>query len=109
MKPEEKLMITRQMKHGFIFLSPLLYRPMPIFWHLPKGFNEIDQKMEEVARNSGLGVPTMEEKSERWLQAIERRRDQIEKLGIPVPAISEINLEGVEVDVRKDEPVATPF
>jgi rubrerythrin len=106
---DQKLMITRQMKHGFIFLSPLLFKPMPIFWNLPNDFDEIDQKMEEIARNSGLGVPTLEEKSKGWLKAIERRREQIEKLGIPVPAIHEINLEGEEVDVRKDEPVATPF
>ena len=106
---DKKMMITRQMKHGFIFLSPLLYKPMPVFWELPKDFNDIDQEMEEVARNSGLGIPTMDEKSKGWLKAIERRRDQIEKLGIAVPAIPEINLEGAKVDVRKDEPVATPF
>ena len=105
----QKLMITRQMKHGFIFLSPLLYRPMSVFWHLPKDFDEIDREMETVARDSGLGVPTMEEKSTGWLKAIQRRRKQIEKLGIAVPAIPEINLEGEEVDVREDEPVATPF
>jgi hypothetical protein len=106
---KQKLMITRQMKHGFIFLSPLLYKPMSVFWHLPKNFNETDQEMEEMARNSGLGVPTLEEKSKGWLEAIQRRREQVEKLGVPIPAISEINLEGQEVDVRKDEPVATPF
>jgi hypothetical protein len=106
---EDKLMITRQMKHGFIFLSPLLYKPMPIFWHLPKDFDSIDQEMEEIALNSGLGVPTLEDKSKRWLQAIQRRREQIETLGIPLPAIPEINLEGEEIDVRKDEPIATPF
>jgi len=106
---DQKLMITRQMKHGFIFLSPLLYRPMSIFWHLPKDFGEIDQEMEEVARGSGLGVPTLEEKSRGWLKAIERRREQVEKLGVKIPAIHEINLEGAEVDIRKDEPVATPF
>jgi len=33
---DQKLMITRQMKHGFIFLSPLLYKPMSLFWQLPK-------------------------------------------------------------------------
>ena len=109
LKAEEKLMITRQMKHGFIFLSPLLYRPMPIFWELPRDFDEVDQEMETVARESGLGVPTLEEKSKGWLKAIERRREQIEKLGIRVPAIKEIGLEGEDVDVRKDEPVATPF
>jgi rubrerythrin len=106
---DEKLMITRQMKHGFIFLSPLLYKPMPVFWHLPKDFDEIDSEMEETARDSGLGVPTMEEKSKGWLKAIQRRKEQVEKLGIPIPAIHEIDLEGAEVDVRADEPVATPF
>ncbi len=106
---EQKLMITRQMKHGFIFLSPLLYKPMSIFWQLPKDFEQIDREMEEVARNSGLGVLTMDEKSKGWLKAIERRREQIEKLGVLIPAIHEIDLEGEEVDIRKDEPVATPF
>lgn len=43
------------------------------------------------------------------LTAIQGRREQIEKLGIAVPAIPEIDLGGAEVDVRKDEPVATPF
>ena len=109
LKADEKLMITRQMKHGFIFLSPLLYKPMSVFWELPKDFDEIDQEMETAARESGLGVPTLEEKSKGWLKAIERRREQIEKLGIPVPAIKEIDLEGEEVDIHKDEPVATPF
>ncbi|OFX16108.1 hypothetical protein A3K71_03630, partial [archaeon RBG_16_50_20] len=106
---DQKLMITRQMKHGFIFLSPLLYKPMQVFWQLPKDFYDIDREMEEVARSSGLGVPTLEEKSKGWLDAILRRREQIEKLGVLIPAIPEINLEGEEVDIRKDEPIATPF
>ena len=105
----QKLAITRQMKHGFIFLSPLLYQPMPIFWHLPRDFDEIDAEMEGVARDSGLGVPSIEEKSNGWRKAIQRRREQLEKLGISIPAIPEIGLEGAEVDVRADEPVATPF
>lgn len=48
-------------------------------------------------------------KSKGWLKANQRRREQIEKLGIPVPAIPEIDLEGAEVDIRADEPIATPF
>jgi len=107
--PEQKLMITRQMKHGFIFLSPLLYKPMSEFWRLPKDFDRIDQEMETIARDSGLGVPTIEEKSKGWLEAIERRRAQIEELGIPIPAIAEISLEGQQVDVHKDEPIAAPL
>ena len=74
-----------------------------------KTSTKFDQEMEGMARNSGLGVPTMQEKSKGWLKAIQRRREQVEKLGIPIPAIHEIDLEGEEVDVRADEPIATPF
>lgn len=109
MSRQEKVLISRQMKHGFIFLSPLLYRPIHDFWRLPKDFEEVDQEMETIARDSGLGVPTLEEKTEGWIKSIERKREQIEKLGIPMPAIPEIGLEGTEVKVDKNEPIATPL
>ncbi|MGA8856233.1 MAG: hypothetical protein WB643_03595 [Candidatus Bathyarchaeia archaeon] len=72
-------------------------------------FGELKISLERSSRDSGLGVPTLDEKSKGWLKAIERRREQVERLGIPIPAIREIDLEGAEVDVRKDEPIATPF
>ncbi|HUK49450.1 MAG TPA: hypothetical protein VLV18_00320, partial [Terriglobales bacterium] len=50
---DQKLMITRQMKHGFIFLSTLLYRPMPVFWELPKDFDETDQEMDRSPETQG--------------------------------------------------------
>jgi len=59
---EQKLRVTRQMKQGFIFLSPLLYRPKPDFWRLPSNFETVDQQMEEIARDAGLGCLTLEEK-----------------------------------------------
>src|SRR5438034_10187045 len=53
---EQKLTVTRQMKQGFIFLSPLLYQHRPEFWRLPSDFDKVDQEVEEIARNAGLGV-----------------------------------------------------
>lgn len=105
----QKLIICRQMKQGFIFLSPLLHRPQAEFWRLPKDFEDVDQKMESLARDAGLGVLTPEEKVESWRNAIEKNREEIERLGVSIPAIPEIGIEGVEVKVKKTDTIATTF
>jgi rubrerythrin len=110
MSRDEKVMISRQMKHGFIYLSPLLFKPMNDFWKLPEDFFEYDQKLEELADRAGLGVPKVEDRKEAWMKAIERHRSKIEELGIPVPAIEEIGVDGLKVNVKKgEEIVATPL
>src|SRR5881296_1930027 len=106
----KKAMMTRQMKHGFIYLSPLLFRPVNDFWHLPKDFFQYDQKLEELAFGAGLGVPTLDERREDWMKAIERHRSKVEALGIQLPEIKEIGLAGLETNVKKgDEISATPL
>ncbi len=110
MTADQKGMISRQMKHGFIYLSPLLFKPMEDFWKLPKDFFEYDEKLEAIAAKSGLGVPKVEDRKEAWMQAITRHRSKIEGLGIPVPEIKEIGVAGLEVNVKKgDEIIATPL
>ncbi|HMD78892.1 MAG TPA: hypothetical protein VKF39_02795 [Nitrososphaerales archaeon] len=110
MSVDQKSMISRQLKHGFIYLSPLLFKPMNDFWQLPNDFFEYDEKLEGLAAKSGLGVPKVEERSDAWMKAITRHRSKIEELGIPVPEIREIGLSGLEVNVKKgDEIIATPL
>ncbi len=110
MNDKEKLMITRQMKHGFIYLSPLLFKPIDVFWKLPEDFFYYDQKLEEIAYKAGLGIPKVEDRREAWMKAIERHRSKIEDLGIPVPEIEEIGVEGVKINVKKGEDIiATPL
>jgi rubrerythrin len=105
-----RLMITRQMKHGFIYLSPLLFRPVGDFWRLPEDFWDVDQRLEELARQAGLGVPTVEQRAEAWAKAIERHRAKLEELDVHVPAIPELGVEGLDVPVKKDENIsATPL
>jgi hypothetical protein len=80
------------------------------FWKLPSDFFEYDQKLEELAAKSGLGVPKVEDRAEAWMKAISRHRSKIEELGIPVPEIKEIGLAGLTVNVKKgDEIIATPL
>src|SRR5438046_9721523 len=62
-REEQKLTVTRQMKQGFIFLSPLLYQHPPEFWRLPSAFDKVDEEVTELARNGGLGLLAMEEKA----------------------------------------------
>jgi len=110
MNKEDKVMISRQLKHGFIYLSPLLFKPMEDFWKLPTDFFEYDQKLEHLAYESGLGVPKVEDRKENWMKAISRHRSKIEELGIPVPEIKEIGIAGLDVNVKKgDEIIATPL
>lgn len=110
MTKENKLMISRQMKHGFIYLSPLLFKPMEDFWKLPSDFAEIDRKMEDLADKAGLGVPKVEDRASAWKTAIERHRSKLEELGIPMPEIKEVGVEGFKVDVKKgDEIIAMPL
>ncbi len=106
---EQKFTVTRQMKQGFIFLSPLLYEHKSEFWRLPSDFDKVDHELEQIARDSGLGCLTMEEKVKYWRQAIEKKRGEIEEMGIKVPAIPEIEVEGVDVQIRKNEAIATSF
>lgn len=107
MDERQKLMITRQMKHGFIYLSPLLFKPVGDFWELPGDFYETDSKLEEYAAQSGLGVPTLDQRSNAWLKAIERHRARLESMGIAVPRIEEIGLDGVDVSVKKGDRIIT--
>jgi rubrerythrin len=110
MDKDQKTMISRQLKHGFIYLSPLLFKPMEDFWQLPGDFFEYDQRLEHIAYRSGLGVPKLEERAEAWMQAILRHRSKIEELGIPVPEIKEIGIQGLSISTKKgDDIIATPL
>jgi rubrerythrin len=107
MGEKQRLAITRQMKHGFIYLSPLLFKPVGDFWDLPHDFYEVDSKLEGLASDAGLGVPNLQERSEAWLKAIERHRSKLESLGVHVPRIEEIGLDGVDVNVKKGDRIIT--
>jgi rubrerythrin len=102
---KEKFMISRQMKHGFIYLSPLLFTPMSDFWHLPADFVKWDRKLEEIAYEAGMGVPTFEQKKQDWQEAILRQKVRLEDLGIKLPAIKEVGIDGIEIPVKKNEEI----
>lgn len=102
--------LTRQMVHGYIYLSPILAdRPYKDFWDLPSDYYEWDRKLEESAVSGGLGLPTPEDKLEGWAKGVERVLPRLGELSIPIPDIPPLKMKGVHIDVSKDEPIATSF
>jgi|BEDMetMinimDraft_2_1075160.scaffolds.fasta_scaffold00241_15 hypothetical protein len=103
---EEKTFITKQLRAGFVFLSPILFEPISEFWKLPEGFLEIHRKMEEIARDAGLGVLTIEEKTKIWGNAIRAVKARIKQFNIPFPDMPEIGIYGEEEVEIKEEDIA---
>lgn len=101
---ENKQLITRQLRAGFVFLSMILYEPPEQFWQLPPEFLDVHRHLEEVARKAGLGVATFEAKQENWRTAMFKVKSVVERYGIEFPAMPEVGITGKEiVDIKPEE------
>jgi len=103
---EEKKFITKQLRAGFVFLSPILFEPISEFWKLPEGFIDIHRKLEEIARDAGLGVLTFEEKKKIWGNAIRTVKARLQQYDIEFPDMPEIDIYGSERVEIKEEDIA---
>lgn len=105
--PEDKEMITLQLRAGFVFLSGILFEPPEHFWQLPDTFIPAQRALEEVARSAGLGILTLEERKENWKTAVLRMKANLDPYGIEFPALPEVGISGKEVsfDAEKIIPI----
>lgn len=94
---EHKTLITKQLRAGFVFLSMILYEPPQDFWKLPPEYLEVHREMENLARQAGLGVATLDVKKEVWRQAMFKVKAVVERYGIEFPAMPEVGITGKEV------------
>jgi hypothetical protein len=94
---EDKSLVTKQIRAGYLFLSAVLFEPPMEFWDLPEDFIPNQREAEEVARQAGFGIPTYEAKRENWRQAILNLKGVLDRYGIPFPAIPEVGITGEEV------------
>ncbi len=97
MGSENKAIITKQIRAGYLFLSAVLFEPPMDFWDLPGDFIANQREAEEMARGAGFGIPTCEAKKENWRQAIINVKSVLDVYGIPFPAIPEVGITGEEV------------
>ncbi|PSN87728.1 aminobenzoate oxygenase [Candidatus Marsarchaeota G2 archaeon OSP_D] len=109
MDESRKMMVTKQIRAGFIFLSLIMYRPPKDFWKLPHDYEEVHFKMEDLARDAGLGVPSLEEKEKAWREAVLRVGAAVSKYGVKFPEIPELGISGEEVEGVSEEDVIPVF
>jgi hypothetical protein len=109
MNEQKKALVTRQMKAGFTFLSLITYKPPKGFWKLPPGFEDMHYKLEGIARDAGLGVPTLEEKEKAWRDAVLRVGAAVAKYGVKIPEIPELGISGEEVEDISESDVMPVF
>jgi len=94
---DEKQMITRQLRAGYVFLSGILYEPPEQFWELPDTFRPAHRLLEETARGAGLGILSDAERRDNWRAAVLKMKGLLDPHGIAFPAIPEIGIDGETV------------
>lgn len=100
---DDKSMITKQIRAGFVFLSGVLFEPPADFWQLPPTFLPAQRLLEETARQAGLGVLTLDERRENWRTAVLRLKAVLEPHGVKFPALPEIDVDGETVAFDADK------
>jgi rubrerythrin len=109
MSEERKKLVTKQLRAGFVFLSLITYRPPKDFWRLPPDYEQIHLSLEDIARDSGLGVPTLEAKEKAWRDAVLRVGAAVTKYGVKVPEMPELGISGEEVGEITEEDIMPVF
>ncbi|MCL4423571.1 MAG: ferritin-like domain-containing protein [Actinobacteria bacterium] len=94
---DERKIVTKQIRAGYVFLSGVLFEPPQEFWDLPEDFIATQRACEEVARSAGFGVATFDEKKDNWRKAMLDVKGVVERHNIAFPAIPEVGITGEEV------------
>lgn len=101
---EDRSLITKQIRAGYLFLSAVLFEPPEDFWDLPDDFIAVQRRAETVATDAGFYIPDYVTKRENWRQAILDLKGVLDRYDIPFPAIPEVEISGHEVsDVDLDD------
>ena len=100
---EQRAVITKQLRAGYVFLSGILSLPPEEFWELGPTFLPAHRMLEETAREAGLGVLSEEDRRENWRTAILRMKGVVEPHGVEFPAIPELGIDGATVAFDPDE------
>ena len=100
---DEKQLITKQLRAGYVFLSGILYQPPEQFWELGPTFRPAHRLLEDAARGAGLGILSDDERRENWRAAVLKMKGVLEPHGIAFPAIPEIGIDGATVAFDPDD------
>ncbi len=101
---EDKSIITKQIRAGYLFLSAVLYEPPVEFWDIPEDFIANQREGEKFARDAGFYIPDFETKKNNWRSAMLNLKSVLDKYGIEFPAIPEVGITGKEItDIEMED------
>ena len=101
---EDKSIITKQIRAGYLFLSAVLYEPPVEFWEIPEDFIANQREGEKFARDAGFYIPDFETKKNNWRSAMLNLKSVLDKYGIEFPAIPEVGITGKEItDIEMED------
>ncbi|MEZ5280478.1 MAG: hypothetical protein R2770_08380 [Acidimicrobiales bacterium] len=106
---EDRSLITKQIRAGYLFLSAVLFEPPEDFWDLPDDFIEVQRAGEAVARGAGFYIPDYETKKDNWREAILNLKGVLDRYDIPFPAIPEVGISGEEISDIEMEDIIPVF
>lgn len=105
-----KTVISKQIRAGFVFLSMVLWEPPHgQFWDIPPYFLDNHRRLNDIAREAGLGLPTRDELADNWRLALGRVAKIVDRWGIEFPAIPELDISGVDVGDISPEDIVPVF
>lgn len=106
---EDKQIVTRQIRAGYLFLSAVLFEPPMDFWDLPAEFVANQREAEKLCRIAGFGVPPYETKRQNWKRAMLNLKSILDQYGIEFPAIPEVGITGREITAVEMEDIIPVF
>ncbi|MBV8424552.1 MAG: hypothetical protein JO349_05140 [Candidatus Eremiobacteraeota bacterium] len=109
LREEDKTLITKQLRAGFVFLSMILWEAPQQFWELTDYFMPNHRILLKLAREAGLGCLTYDEQADNWRNALAKVRAIVGEWGIAFPAIPELDLDGVDVGHISAEDIIPVF
>lgn len=104
---EEKQLIGKNLKAGYLYISVVFGDPKPPFWDVPDRFRTQHERLRRAARDAGVGILSRQEQDDVWLKSMLRMKAVGDRYGVPWPRIED--LDGEDTPIGEDDLVVVSF
>jgi hypothetical protein len=109
LRDDEREALTKNLKAAYVYISVVFGEPRPPFWSVPDYFRDAHHRMEEIARNAGLGIIPQEERDDIWRKGMLRVKSVTDRFDIAFPAVPELGIDGTEVALTEADLTVVSF
>jgi len=106
---EEKQIIGKNLKAGYLYISIVFGDPKPPFWDVPDGFRTHHDRFHAIARDAGLAILTPDERDDIWRKSILRMKAVGDRFGVPWPRFEDLDIDGEDMPIGEDDLVVVSF